>query len=161
MAKDEEGNEISETVTVTWEPLRTLITADAPERREGKRVNVPIKLNSKGDVGGMTFILNYDKELMKDPVLVWSSAAGASFNVVNTDVAGEVKATISIPEGIPAGDQLIATVSFRVRSVPSDLYTDYSLEILDLTKRDGSQANFGTFVEAGNCLLYTSDAADE
>jgi hypothetical protein len=154
IARDTGGNVSTETVNVTWEPLRTLELVDAPERQEGKRINIPLKLASNGDVGGMTFILNYDKQVLKDPILVWSSAAGTSINSVNTDVPGEVKATFSlVGSGLPEGDQLIATVSFRIRSVPATMYTDYSLEVLDMSMTDGSQVNFGTHVDPGTARL--------
>ncbi|MDA7676560.1 cohesin domain-containing protein, partial [bacterium] len=154
VAKDTEGNESAETVNVTWEPLRTLELVDAPERQEGKRINIPVKLDSNGDVGGMTFILNYDHQVLKDPILVWSSAAGTSINSVNTDVPGEVKATFSlVGSGLPEGDQLIATVSFRVRSVPGSMYTDYNLEVLDMSMTDGNQVNYGTHVDPGTARL--------
>jgi len=154
VAIDSEGNQTVETVNVAWEPLRTLELVDAPERQEGKRINIPLKLASNGDVGGMTFILNYDHQVLKDPILVWSSAAGTSINSVNTDVPGEVKATFSlVGSGLPEGNQLIATVSFRVRSVPATMYTDYSLEVLDMSMTDGSQVNFGTYVDPGTARL--------
>jgi hypothetical protein len=154
MARDTEGNVSTETVNVTWNPIRTIELVDAPEKQEGKRINIPVRLSSNGDVGGMTFILNYDHQVLRDPILVWSSAAGTSINSVNTDVPGEVKATFSlVGSGLPEGDQLIATVSFRVRSVPGSMYTDYNLEVLDMSMTDGNQVNYGTHVDPGTARL--------
>ena len=76
VATDTEGNEKSETVNVTWDPIRTLELVDAPEQQEGKRTNIPVRLRSNGDVGRLTFILNYHHQVLKEPILLWSRAAG-------------------------------------------------------------------------------------
>ncbi|MDA7676750.1 leucine-rich repeat protein, partial [bacterium] len=88
IATDRSGNEGKATATPVWTPNRSIRIAVATEQQEGNRIEVPIEINSKGDVGGMGFVLNYNHSYLMDPVLTWSSAAGGSINLVNEEVAG-------------------------------------------------------------------------
>ena len=96
IATDRSGNEGKATATPVWVPNRSIRIATATEQQEGNRIEVPIEINSKGDVGGMGFVLNYNHSYLMDPVLTWSSAAGGSINLVNEDVAGELRGTFSL-----------------------------------------------------------------
>ncbi|MDA7676558.1 chitobiase/beta-hexosaminidase C-terminal domain-containing protein, partial [bacterium] len=88
VATDRSGNEGKATATPTWVADRSIRIATATEQQEGNRIEVPIEINSKGDVGGMGFVLNYNHSYLMDPEFTWSSAAGGSINLVNEDVAG-------------------------------------------------------------------------
>ena len=79
VATDRSGNEGKATATPVWTPNRSIRIATATEQQEGNRIEVPIEINSKGDVGGMGFVLNYNHSYLMDPVLTWSSAAGGSY----------------------------------------------------------------------------------
>jgi formylglycine-generating enzyme required for sulfatase activity len=134
IAADAAGNEGSASVVATWAPDRTLSAENPPEQREGKKLTVPLSLISQGDVGGMSFVLHYDADYLRDPWVEWSAVTGASANTVNSNTPGEVRATFSLAGlAVPPGTQLVASVTFRARSVPFDLLTDLSVELLDVS----------------------------
>ena len=141
-----------------WTPNRSIRIAVATEQQEGNRIEVPIEINSKGDVGGMGFVLNYDHSYLMDPVLTWSSAAGGSINLVNEDVAGELRGTFSLGgTSLPAGEQLIGTVSFRARSVPETLETALGLQDLAISDSTGNKLTSGTDVVSGQARVLVRD----
>ena len=124
VATDRSGNEGKATATPVWVPSRSIRIAAATEKQEGRRITVPIEITSKGDVGAMGFMLKYDPKYLMDPVIKWSSAVSLSAPLVNTGVKGEIRATFSLGgNSLPAGDQLIGTVSLRARSVQETLET--------------------------------------
>jgi hypothetical protein len=132
-------------VVVGWEPLRTLQVVAPAEQQEGKKVTVPVELVSQGDVGGMNLLLRYEAEYLKDPWVSWSSLVGASANTVNTNVAGEVRATFSLGgTALPAGTQLVANVTFRARSVPAALETRLTPVVDSIGDALGNKLLFGT-----------------
>ena len=142
-AIDETGNVGSKNVEVKWSPERTLKIGTVLDRQEGQRLEVPIELDSKGQVSSMTFVLKYDPVYLAEPELVWSSEMVGVLNSVNTNLTGELKCAFTIggSKSVSSGARLVAKVVFRVRSIPEELNSELGLEVL--------------------CLLYTSDAADE
>ena len=98
----------------------------------------------------MGFVLNYNHSYLMDPVLTWSSAAGGSINLVNEDVAGELRGTFSLGgTSLPAGEQLIGTVSFRARSVPENLETAIGLKDISVSDPAGAIFESSTDVVSG------------
>ncbi|MDB4794962.1 chitobiase/beta-hexosaminidase C-terminal domain-containing protein, partial [bacterium] len=95
-ATDEGGNAGSGTVTVNWEPKRTLRIGTVIERQEGQKMEVPIELKSAGDVSSMTFVLKYDPKYLTEPNLVWSSEMLGVLNSVNTSTVGELRCAFSL-----------------------------------------------------------------
>ena len=154
IATDRSGNEGKATATPTWTPSRSIRIAAATEKQEGRRITVPIEINSKGDVGGMAFMLKYDPKYLMDPVLKWSSAVGLSIPLVNTGVKGEIRATFSLGgNSLPAGDQLIGTVSFRARSVSETMETGLALQDLSISDSTGNILASGTDVVSGKARV--------
>jgi hypothetical protein len=79
---------------------------------------------------------------------------GASANTVNTNVAGEVRATFSLGGvAVPAGTQLVANVTFRARSVPTALETALTPVVQSIGDALGSQFAFGTDTLPGNARI--------
>ncbi len=150
-ASDAAGNRTSVTREVTLAALRTLRVADATEVQEGKRIRFPIVLDSPGDVGGMTFRLNYDSAYLTEPQLDWGSEVGQSVNNVNATVAGELSASFALPgTSLPTGATPVATVSFRARSVPFALATELTARIDSLSSATGASLPRGNAVVAGS-----------
>jgi hypothetical protein len=118
-ATDAAGNATSVLREVVWSPIRTLIAGSAPEVQEGQRMTFPLSLVSSGDVGGLTFKLNYNSAFLTDPKVEWSAFVGQSVNSINTAVNGEILGAFSLPgTALPTGTVGIGSVSFRARSVP-------------------------------------------
>src|SRR5206468_7787754 len=114
------------------------------------KITFSLQLSSAGDVGGMNFVLHYDPAYLKEPDLGWSSTVGSALNQVNYDVPGQIHATFALPAtAVPAGPQRVASVSFRARSVPSDLNTDLGLEFLDVSSPTGDSIRSGNAVRSG------------
>ncbi len=158
VATDRGGNEGKATVSPTWIADRSIRIAAAKEQQEGNRIEVPIEISSKGNVGGMGFVLNYDHSYLMDPVLTWSSAAGGSINLVNSEVAGELKGTFSLGgTSLPGGDQLIGIVSFRARSVPQNVETAIGLQEVSVSDKTGNIFDSGTDVVSGDARVLVRD----
>ena len=158
VAIDRSGNEGKATVSPTWIADRSIRIAAAKEQQEGNRIEVPIEISSKGNVGGMGFVLNYDHSYLMDPVLTWSSVAGGSINLVNSEIAGELKGTFSLGgTSLPGGDQLIGTVSFRARSVPENVETAIGLQEVSVSDKTGNIFNSGTDVVSGDARVLVRD----
>jgi hypothetical protein len=118
-ATDAAGNATSVLREVVWSPIRTLIAGSAAEVQEGQRMTFPLSLVSSGDVGGLTFKLNYNSAFLTDPKVEWSAFVGQSVNSINTAVNGEIFGAFSLSgTALPTGTVGIGSVSFRARSVP-------------------------------------------
>ena len=118
-ATDAAGNATTVSREVVWSPIRTLIAGSATEVQEGQRMTFPLSLVSSGDVGGLTFKLNYNSTFLTDPKVEWSALVGQSINSINTAVDGEILGAFSLPgAALPTGTVGIGSVSFRARSVP-------------------------------------------
>ena len=139
-ALDEGGNEGSGTVTVSWEPKRTLRIGTVIERQEGQKMEVPIELKSAGDVSSMTFVLKYDPKYLTEPNLVWSSEMLGVLNSVNTSTVGELRCAFSLggSKVVSSGEKLVSKVEFRVRSIPEELGSEVSLEVLEMADNQGN-----------------------
>ena len=122
-ASDTTGNVGSKSVEVKWSPERTLKIGTVLDRQEGQRLEVPIELESRGEVSSMTFVLKYDPVYLAEPELVWSSEMVGVLNSVNTNVTGELKCAFSLggTKSVSSGARLVAKVAFRVRSIPEEL----------------------------------------
>jgi uncharacterized repeat protein (TIGR02543 family) len=142
----------NKTVTAVFAeiPVRVLAVVNPLAKQEGERVNFAVNLSSPGDVGGMNFILHYDPVYLKDPKLDWSANAGSALDQVNYDTPGEIHAAFALAATtVPAGTQLVASVSLRTRSVPFDLSTDLGLELLDVSAPTGDLIKSGNAARGG------------
>lgn len=149
-AGDAAGNRTSVTREVTLTALRTLRVTEATEVQEGKRISFPIVLESPGDVGGLTFRLNYDSAYLTEPQLDWGAEVGQSVNNVNATVAGELSASFALPgTSLAAGVTPVATVSFRARSVPFALAAELTPRIDSLSSATGAVLARGNAAVAG------------
>ncbi|MHB9006513.1 MAG: FG-GAP-like repeat-containing protein, partial [Limisphaerales bacterium] len=153
-ATDLSGNEAVADVTVTWEPARTLIVQDADPVQEGQRARTRLALASDGSVAGITFLLRYDPELLRDPKLDWSHAVRGAVAQVNLETPGVLRATLSMPGGrIAPGSQVLATIDFRSRSVPERTVSNVTPEVLDAADAQGNPLDAGTDTQAGTVVV--------
>ena len=147
IATDWGGNEGKASTTPVWNPQRTLRMSQVVEQQEGKRIEVELNMESPGEVAGMLFKIGYDKGFLSDPIVTWSSAVGLALPLANTGVEGEIRGTFSLPaNALPAGQQLICTMSFRAKSVPETLETLLGMEQLTITNPNGIILSSGTEV---------------
>ena len=72
---------------------------------------------------------------------------GLAIPLANTGFEGEIRGTFSLPSNaLPAGQQLICTMSFRARSVPETLETFLDMKQLTITNPNGIILSSGTEV---------------
>ncbi len=144
------GAVTSQVAAVTVDTRRTLSLIAPPERQEGSRISVLVDLESKGDVGGMTFVVTYDTNYLKEASLNWTPQLEGLFNLVNYSPTGQVRATFALAgTAVPEGHTAVATIDFLLRSVPGDLSTLLKVEILDVSSPAGDPlVNGNTAVDA-------------
>ncbi|PYJ80444.1 MAG: hypothetical protein DME22_24115, partial [Verrucomicrobia bacterium] len=146
----------NKTVTASFAeiPARILAVVNPDPKQEGLKINFDLQLISQGGVGGMNFVLHYSQDYLKEPKLDWSSTVGSALDQVNYDTPGEIRATFALPAtAVPGGTQRVASVSFRTRSVPSDLNTDLGLELLDVSSPTGDSIKSGNAVRNGTARI--------
>lgn len=161
-AVDTSGNEGSASVTVLLKASRTLSVGEVLPRQEGARVTVPIVLDSLGDVSGLTFVLNYDRNYLVEPSVEWAGAAAAGLTQVNTNVPGSIRGSFALSgTALAQGQQPIATVTFRSRSVPQTTQTSLPLAVTGVFSPTGDPLTTGTDVISGQAQItrrkYTGD----
>jgi uncharacterized repeat protein (TIGR02543 family) len=134
--------------------VRILSVVNSDPKQEGQKISFDLRLASQGGVGGMNFILRYDPAYLKEPNLEWSSTVNSALDQVNYTTAGEIHATFALPAtAVPAGTQRVATVSFRTRSVPSDLNTPLGLELTDVSAPSGDSITSGNAAQGGTARI--------
>ena len=140
------GAVTSSTVKLTVAPpVRSLVAGLANEVQEGQRMTFPLSMVSTGDVGGLTFKLNYNPAFLTDPKVEWSAVVGQSVNTVNTSVAGEISGSFSLPgAALASGTAALGTVDFRARSVPAQTNVVLSPAVVSVANPSG------TLLAAGN-----------
>src|SRR5205085_2658583 len=77
-------------------PTHTLALISQSSKQEGSTLAVPMALISSGDVGGMTFVLRYDANYLRNPELLWSPSLAGLFNSVNYANPGEIHVTFAL-----------------------------------------------------------------
>ncbi|MBK9137939.1 MAG: VCBS repeat-containing protein [Verrucomicrobia bacterium] len=140
----------AEEIVVTWQPLRVFGLGQLDATQEGRRFDVPVILNSGSDVGGLSFEVRYDPEWLRDPAVTFTDVLAGALAEVNTDTPGTVRVTLSrAGTGIAPGEQVLANLSFRARSVPEPTRTDLGLVLLDHADERGTPILLGTAVVPG------------
>ncbi len=148
------GSVTSQVATLSVLPSRTLALTSPAASQEGTAISVPLQLFSEGDVGGMTFALHYDSNYLRNAEFVWSPLLDGLFNTVNYSTLGEIQATFALSgNAAPAGTQLIATVNFLLRSVPNDLDTALTLQILDVSSPLGDPITAGNLARNASARI--------
>ena len=149
-AEDTAGNASVMRREVVWKPIRTLIAGSAVEVQEGQRMTFPLSMVSTGDVGGLTFKLNYNAAFLTDPKVEWSAVVGQSVNTVNTSVAGEISGSFSLAgTALAYGTVALGTVDFRARSVPAQTNAVLSPAIVSMANPSGTLLATGNGAVAG------------
>jgi hypothetical protein len=108
---------------------------------EGRLVTVPIRMSSAGEVGGLTFRIQYDPTYLKAPEFKWlgRSALGLA-DVVVDEAEGIIDATVSLNGSTyQSGVADVAEVKLRTRSVPlSSVLTPVEVTINDASDANGT-----------------------
>lgn len=145
-ARDAVGNTASSEVLVVYEPARLLALTPPAAVREGRRVASDLIFTSPGGVGGLTFVVRYDPERFRDPVLTWSDAPAlsAALTQLNLQEPGVMRGTLSLPGGeLPGGALTLATLSLRTRSVPAVVTAALVPDLADVADRAGTVLDYG------------------
>jgi hypothetical protein len=153
-ATDAAGNVATVTRAVTWTPLRVLSVGTPSEVQEGQQVVFALSLSSPGDVGGLTFGLDYDPAYLTDPQFAWGPVVGQSVNNVNLATPGTISGSFALPgTALASGTNLVATVSFRARSVPFALDAPMHPTIASLSSAVGAILGSGNYQKDGSVRI--------
>lgn len=81
----------------------------------GRRVDVPVTLNSTGGEAAVAFSLAFDPTLLADPVVSPGAEAAAAWALVDTSQTGRIGVTLRLPEPVTftGGVKRLLAVSFR------------------------------------------------
>ena len=107
---------------------------------EGRLVTVPIRLNSSGEVGGLTFRIQYDPTYLKSPDFKWLGRSNLGLaDVVINEVEGVIDASVSMSgQTFRLGVDDVAEIKLRTRSVPlSSVLTPVEVTINDASDSNG------------------------
>src|SRR5205814_2716918 len=95
-----------------------------------------------------------DTNFLREPQLTWSEQVGSALDQVSYDTPGLVRATFALPAtAVPAGTQAVAAVSFRTRSVPTNLTTALTLKLVDVSRPTGNSIAFGNLAQSGSAPI--------
>lgn len=144
-----EGHVVSEpaTLEVLSEPLRLLELVGPPPTVEGRPVSIALRLIGDGVVGGGTLTIRFDPEVLTDPETTLAPILGNACTHLHRPAPGEWRLAFALPGmAVPAGDQPLAGIRFRARSIPADLITAVGLEMSDLSDATGAPLMSGTRV---------------
>lgn len=143
------GEVLSDPVELVVLVDRTLALGTISSVREGTRVKLPLLLQSDGTVGGGTLVVRYDPEVLTPLSVDWIGRLTNAFKEVNLSVPGKVRLVfaLSLLPAVPTGDQTLAELVFRTRSVGSNLVTRLDLEVIDLSNASGQPLRSGTDVK--------------
>lgn len=149
LATDVSGNVGVDEVLVSWIPPRSLSLVGSPSAPEGSRITIPLMLISTGGVGGLSFTASFDTNALADAQLDWGTGSKVtngytSYSLEQNKLFRAVFALAG--DELPAGSVQIATLSFRLRSVPSDTVTPITLALTDISTPMGRQFTSNNFV---------------
>jgi hypothetical protein len=149
IASDSEGNLGSNSVQVIYRPSISL-SIGSETTQEGSEVVVPIKFNAPGNIGGITFTVDYDPSLLFDPAISWRPTLGNALTSVNGDISGHVRAAIALPGiGFPSGETLLGRLTMRAGSIPTNRVTELKLLITGIFDTKGNEITSDFGAESG------------
>ena len=128
-------------VNVTVRVPDRILTLEAPAASEENRtLEVPLYLDSAGEVAGLTVELAYDRDLLRNPSFdVGKDLSKQNSTVVVDAVAGTVRVVGSAyPSSIPAGRKLVGTFSFTTRSVPENAVAVFNPTLASISDQFGA-----------------------
>jgi len=134
----------SDTAHLTVHIDRTLSLQNPPDAHEGDLISVPLLLVSTGDVGGLSFRINFNPDVLSAPEIIWDSSLDTALKE-NNATAGLLQGIFVLPAtAVPAGTQQLATIHFRARTVPADSASLLNLQVTDLSDSAGDPILYGT-----------------
>jgi hypothetical protein len=127
---------------------------------EGDLVSVPLQLISSGDVGGLTFLINYNPDYLSDPQIAWDASLDNGLKQVSTPYLGQVRGVFVLPgSAVAAGTQSLAMVQFRARTTPAEAITSIDLQLLDISSATGDPLVYGTDLRSATARILSSGTA--
>jgi hypothetical protein len=117
-AVDTSGNGSFAEVAVTNVPSRSLFVGEVTPHQEGEFISVPVFLESRGDVGGLSFSMGFDRNFLADPHVEWGAAVAGAVTQSNTNLGTVLLSFALSGNTLPTGSVHVATIEFRSRSVP-------------------------------------------
>ncbi|MEY4244753.1 MAG: hypothetical protein RLZZ245_2338, partial [Verrucomicrobiota bacterium] len=132
--------QITDVNVIVRVPDRVLSLESPSVIEENRAFDVPIYLDSAGELTGLTMVLPYNLDLLRNPSFIFGPHLSlANSSVVVNNVAGTVRVVGSaFPFTIPAGRQLIGTFRFITRSVPDNASVTFAPTLSSVSDLFGS-----------------------
>jgi hypothetical protein len=147
-------------VTVTVRVPDRVISIDAPvASHENRTLEVPVYLDSDGDVTGLTVVLPYDRDLLRNPTFVLGPhLVGGNSSVVVDTTTGTIRVVGSaFPSSIPEGRRLVGTLRATTRSVPANASVTLSPTLLSISDIFGRPIEGYTKLKGGTTAITQRD----
>lgn len=148
VAVDAVGNESFEEVLLNWEPLHSLRLLSPDAVQEGEMVRVPVEVQAQGNVGMIRFVIDYNADYLKEPVMEWAAAFSGAAELIHSDIPGRLELEIGDID-LPIGSMSLGAIEFRTRSVPYDLGTEVSGTVVLVADTRGEPIGTDVYCEAG------------
>jgi hypothetical protein len=157
-ATDTTNNISFATVTVTNLAARTISVGQIQPHQEGARVEVPLFLESRGDVAGLTYTLDLgfqDRNTLVEPEIRWESAIQGAVTSFNTNIIGQVRGNFALSgSALPTGLVHFATIIYRSRSISASRTLPLNLSLISLFNPNGNPVSpAGTDVIDGSVRI--------
>jgi hypothetical protein len=140
-ATDSRGNSAIAEVLLDWNAVRAFHTEDALKVNDGQKINVQLRLESPGDVGGFSVRFHFDSEVFTDPGFSFSGQAMQAGGSVT--IGGNFVQVLYSGAGstINSGTFLVGELNLRARSLPAGQTIDsiVNLEVLETSDGNGNQ----------------------
>jgi hypothetical protein len=136
------GAVLSQPAVVTVLLPRVFFLPQPAPIQEGSHLTFPILVRSDADISAVTLKVSYSSMYFADPEFAWAAEPIGVLALVNTNTAGEIRASFALPGlTLPGGTNPLATVRLRVKSIPQTLTTPIGIEVLGVYGADGSALN--------------------
>jgi hypothetical protein len=128
-------------VSVTVRVPDRVLTLDAPAAiEENRTLELPLYLDSGGEVTGLTVELTYNRALLRNPSFTLGKDLFKQNSTAVVDaVAGTVRVVgTAFPSTIPSGRKLVGTFNFTTRSAPENAQADFAITLASISDVSGA-----------------------
>lgn len=141
VASNPYGSTTSSAVQVSVRVIDRVLKLEAPlQTEENRSLEVPVYLDSVGEVTGLTLELPYNRDYLRNagfepgPFLVISNSS-----VIVDSATGTIRVVASaFPGAIPAGRRLVGTFRFKTRSVPDAASVTFQASLVSISDLSGN-----------------------
>ena len=146
-------------VTVTVRTPDQILSVEPPATTaENRAIDVPVYLDSLGDVTGLSFVVSYNKDYLAKPTFASGPKLANNTQVVIDQNAGTVRVVgTTFPSSFSEGRQLVGTIRFTTRSVPPAARVALTPTLLSISNVFGQPIEGYTKLKGGSMAIAQRD----